>query len=59
MQIIHNQYGEEALYSCNLFETASIGSGPWIPIMPDSDEGPDLDKKWEEDASLNASRRLV
>jgi len=58
VQIIHSQYGEEARYSCNLFETASIGSGPWIPIMPDSHDRPDLDKKWGEDA-LNASRRLV
>lgn len=56
---ILSQYGEEALYSCNLFEMAPpISSGPSIPIMPDSHEGPNLDRRWKEDASSHPSRRL-
>jgi hypothetical protein len=31
-----------------LFETGHpIGCGPWIPIVPGSQDGPDLDKQWE------------
>jgi hypothetical protein len=62
MEIIHSQYGEEALNSCKPLETAfPISSGPWIQIMPDSHEGPNRDKKWEENDENNsshASRRL-
>jgi hypothetical protein len=58
VEIIHSQYGEEALNSCNPFEIASpfVSSGPWIPIMPDSHEEPDLDRKWQENDEDNSSR---
>jgi hypothetical protein len=49
--IIDYQYcGGKKANSCNPFQNAfpSVSSGPWIPIMPDSDEGPNLDKEWEE-----------
>ncbi|MEW6603662.1 MAG: hypothetical protein AB1351_03100 [Thermoproteota archaeon] len=46
-------FGKEAQNSCyNIFEYASLN--PWIPIVPDSDKGPWLDKEWEEnDYSFN------
>jgi hypothetical protein len=51
--ITYSQDVGETLDSCNPFQTASpcVSSAPWIPIMPDSGEGPNLDKKWEEDSS--------
>lgn len=32
-----------------LFETGHpiLGCGPWIPIVPGSQDGPDLDRQWE------------
>jgi hypothetical protein len=58
--ITYSQDVRETLDSCNPFQTASpsVSSAPWIPITPDSDEGPNLDKKWAEDDTAEAGRRL-
>jgi hypothetical protein len=60
--IIDYQYfGGETANRCNPFQNAfpSVSSGPWIPIMPDSDEGPDLDKEWEENNQDNSSSHAI
>jgi hypothetical protein len=60
---IHRQYGNESLFSCVPFQTAShsVSSGPWIPMTPDSHDESDLDRQWEEDheADNNGSWHLV
>ena len=35
----------------DLFKTgySVLGCGPWIPMVPGSQDGPDLDRKWEGD----------
>jgi hypothetical protein len=46
----------EAQNSYNAFEFAS--PSPWIPMIPDSDKGPQLDKEWEENHyGLQSSRQ--
>jgi hypothetical protein len=49
---IHNQHGIEDPNSFNSVQVnfSFISSGPWIPMMPDSQEVPDLDEKWKGDA---------
>ena len=48
MQIAYYQIREEAQHNTSTFETtSSVNSGPWIPIMPKSDELPDLAGDWQ------------
>jgi hypothetical protein len=48
VEIAYYQFCEEAQHITNTFETtSSVNSGPWIPIMPKSDELPDLAGDWQ------------
>ena len=48
MDLANYQYREEAQHSTSTFETTScVNSGPWIPMMPKSDEIPDLAGDWQ------------
>jgi len=67
VQISQSHSAEETPNSFKPFETTfhPVSSGPWIPIMPDSQNGPNLEKRWEgddeddNDNSLHASSRWL
>jgi hypothetical protein len=49
MNVILSQYGTKTR-AHGLFEIAAIVSaGPWIPIIPGSQQDQDLDEQWQEE----------
>ena len=51
VEIVHGQHVEEELVGCLPFQTVSpiVSSGPWIPMIPGSNEISELGKQWEDD----------
>ena len=53
--LIHSQCGMGAPSVRNSLDAASqsVNFGPWIPILPNSNDVPDLDNQWEDEAAAS------